>query len=209
MPASNSSTFTHKRYLVEVLERTGVVCCPDARYDTRHEHIINIFGKPDHVLLIRVQYHEKKVVKTTTRTAFNRRGGSKRTLSDDEVRELQVEKGEVSWEREPSTLEYPSEFDEKAIKRFADTVVQLRKLEHWNCVEDILVHRHLGKIVRGNFRPNKACSLLFANDPKLEVAGCFIRFQRFDGVEEKFGEKRNQIKDEWIEGNLPFQLERG
>lgn len=193
---------------VNDLERTGDVCCPDARYETKRDYVTNADGRPDQILLIRVHYHEKKVVKTTSKQAFDRRGESKRTLTDDQIRELQVEKGEVSWEREPSTLEYPAEFDQKAIRKFAETVAEIRKLEHWKSPEDILVHRHLGRYVRDKFKPNKACALLFANDPKLEVAGCYIRFLRFDGTEEQLGEKRNQIKDEWIEGNLPYQLER-
>ena len=190
------------------LERAGDICCPDARYETKRETLFNENGEQDQVLLIRVYYNEKKVVKTTSRQAYDRRGDIKRTLTDDQVRELQVEKGEVSWEREPSGLEYPGEFDQKAIRHFADIVTSVRRLEHSTNVEEILVHRHLGKFERGKFKPNKGCALLFANDPKLEVPGCYIRFQRFDGNEEQLGEKRNQIKDEWIEGNLPLQLER-
>jgi ATP-dependent DNA helicase RecG len=75
-------------------------------------------------------------------------------------------------------------------------------------VQEILVNRHLGKYYNGKFIPNKACALLFGSDPKLEVSGCYIRFLRFEGKDEGLGEKRNQVKDEWIEGNLPSQLDQ-
>lgn len=190
------------------LERAGDTCCPDARYETRRANISNSDGQPDQLLLIRVHYNEKKVVRTTEKQAFDRRGESKRTLSEDQIRELQIEKGELSWEREETVLKYPDDFDLAAMKRFADEVIQLRRLEHTKSVTEILTFRHLGKFVKGAFVPNKASALLFGKDPRLEVAGCYIRFLRFDGKDEGFGEKRNTIKDEWIEGPLPSQLEQ-
>jgi len=190
------------------LERAGDVCCLDARHETKRVNVTNSKGDQDQILLIRVHYNEKKVVRTTDRMAFDRRGGSKRTLTEDQIRELQIEKGELSWEREPTQLKYPEDFDQKALGMFAQAVVETRRLEHTKSTLDILTHRHLGSFEKGKFRPNKACALLFGKDPKLEVSGCYIRFLRFDGKDEGLGEKRNQVKDEWIEGNLPFQLDQ-
>lgn len=190
------------------LERAGDVCCPDARYESKRVDILSNLGQPDQILLFRVPYHEKKVVRTTDKQAYDRRGGSKRTLNEDQIRELQIEKGELSWEREATLLKYPDEFDLRTVRKFADAVIETRRLEHTKSMEEVLVHRYLGRFNKGSFEPNKACALLFGKDPRLEVPGCYIRFLRFDGKSEGLGEKRNQIKDEWIEGNLPFQLEQ-
>jgi ATP-dependent DNA helicase RecG len=189
------------------LERAGDICCPDARYETKKINLLNLKGNPDQIVLIRVYYNEKKVVRTSDKLAFDRRGGSKRTLTEDQIRELQIEKGELSWEREPTQLKYPEDFDQKALGMFAQAVIDTRNLQHTKGTLDILAHRHLGTFEQGKFKPNKACALLFGKDPKLEVSGCYIRFLRFDGKDEGLGEKRNQVKDEWIEGNLPFQLD--
>jgi ATP-dependent DNA helicase RecG len=190
------------------LERAGDNCCPDARYETRRCTVVNAKGQPDQMLLIRVFYHETKVVRMTDGSSFDRRGGSKRTLTDEQIRELQIEKGELSWEREPSSLAYPDDFDRKSLSNFAQAIITLRKLEHVSSIRELLSHRRLGKLNGTQFSPNKACALLFALDPKIEVPGCFIRFLRFDGRNEELGERRNQLKDEWIEGNLPSQLDQ-
>jgi ATP-dependent DNA helicase RecG len=127
-------------------------------------------------------------------------------LKEEEIREIQIEKGELSWERELSTQKYPNDFDWKSIQKFADTVVARLELEHTSSVEEVLLLRHLGQNKNEVFFPNKACALLFSRDPADEIPGCRIRFLRFDGKDEGFGEKYNAIKDVWIEGNIPSQL---
>src|SRR5207237_6231087 len=155
------------------LERAGDTCCADARYETKRIFAENSRGLPDQVLLIRVFYHETKVVRTNDGMCFDRRGGSKRTLSEEHIRELQIEKGELSWERERSSLVYPDDFERGALFNFARAVIRMRGLQHVNSIREILSHRRLGKVKGSQFLPNKACALLFASDPKIEVPGCF------------------------------------
>jgi ATP-dependent DNA helicase RecG len=190
------------------LERTGDVYCPDARCEFKKLEVLNRNGQRDQLLLIRVHYNSLKVVRTTEGMAYVRRGGSRRELKEEEIREIQIEKGELSWERENTSLHYPDDFDQKAIKQFATSVIEKVNLEHTAAVEEILEIRHLGRIVNDQFIPNKACALLFGKDPSSEIPGCRIRFLRFDGKDEGFGEKYNAIKDQWIEGNIPSQLVR-
>jgi len=104
------------------LERAGDICCPDAKHQTKRINITNSNGAEDQILLIRVHYNEKKVVRTSDGMAFDRRGESKRSLSEEQIRELQIEKGELSWEREPTQLKYPADFDGKALGQFAQAV---------------------------------------------------------------------------------------
>lgn len=177
--------------------------CPDCKYEYKRADVTNKDGKSDQLLLIRVHYNDKKVVRTTDGQAFIRRGDSKRKLSEDEIRELQGEKGEVSLEQEDSILSYPDEFDLKAVGEFAESVRSKIQLEHSETTEDVLSVRRLGRTSRGRFMPNKACALLFAKDPCREIPGCKIRFLRFDGKEEGIGEKFNAVKDEWLEGTIP------
>jgi ATP-dependent DNA helicase RecG len=188
------------------LERTGDNFCPDAKYDFKRTEIVNADGRPDQLLLIRVFYNGRKVVRNTDGSAFIRRGESKRRLSEQEIRELQIEKGELFWEREKSAQSYPVDFDEKLVALFADSVVAKLGLTESRGKEEILVLRHLGEMVHGKFVPNKACALLFSNDPVKEIRGCRIRFMRFDGKEEGVGERFNATKDLWIEGKIPDQL---
>ena len=188
------------------VERTGDTFCPDARYEFKRVEIQNKNGLRDQLLIFRVHYNEKKVVRTTDGQAWVRRGESKRQLKEEEIRELQIEKGELSWEREETNRKFPEDFDLKMIQSFSDAVIANRGLEHSASPEEILVVRRLGRMHNGKFIPNKACALLFCKDPCIEIPGCRIRFLRFDGKDEGFGEKYNAVKDSWIEGNIPSQL---
>jgi ATP-dependent DNA helicase RecG len=70
-------------------------------------------------------------------------------------------------------------------------------------VPEVLSARRLGRGVGGEFRPNYACLLLFANDPIRSIPGCKIHFQRFEGEHEGTGEKYNAVKDVILEGCVP------
>jgi ATP-dependent DNA helicase RecG len=108
------------------LERAGDICCPDAKHKTKRVAVTNNKGQPDQILLIRVFYHDKKVVFATDGTAYDRRGRSKRTLSETQITELKIEKGELSWEREPTELKFPADFDGRALGRFTQSVIDTR-----------------------------------------------------------------------------------
>ena len=60
-------------------------------------------------------------------------------------------------------------------------------------IEEILVHRSLGKLNNGTFVPNNACALLFAKDPAVIFPGCSIRFLRYEGETEETGQRYNVI----------------
>ena len=192
---------------LNALERTGDIHCPDARYEVRHQQVVKHDGTPDFLLLIRVFYRQDKVVLTTRRKAFIRRGESKIALRPEEIRELQLDKGEMDLELEPcAILNYPGDFDKQLIGQFADEFRKSRGLGKSHFDEDILQLRHLGKIKDRHFVPNIACVLLFANDPTTVVPGCKMRFLRFEGEREGSGKEFSPVKDVWIEGNIPTQL---
>jgi len=181
--------------------------CPDAECVTRRVQIHRDGdGGEDFVLLIRVKYHPARVVKTTSHKAFMRLGDQKKTLDDAHVRQLQTEKGEVRFEREPSRLEYPSDFDTSAMDSFVEGVRDVRELAGHHSREALLEIMHLGKIHGSIFTPNIACDLLFAKDPQLSVPGCKIRLMRFDGKVEGVGAKWNAVKDDVVAGPLPEQI---
>jgi ATP-dependent DNA helicase RecG len=186
------------------LERAGHVYCPGAKYESKRVGIVKPDGQQDFVLLIRVFYNDAKVVETVDGNAWTRLGESKKKLTAEEIRELQIDKGQVDLEREPSTIPYPSGFNLDAIQSFAEAVRRAGNLSAEHPKEEILELRRLGKrTVGGGFIPNAACSLLFANDPVAEFPGCKIRFLRFDGEWEGTGERFNAVKDRLIEGAIP------
>lgn len=185
------------------LEKVGHVFCPDAKVETKRVPVRNLDGKQDFVLLFRVYYHPDFVVKTTAGKAFVRKGDSKYQLKPEEIRELQADKGEISFEQQDCSLAYPEAFDEQAIAQYVMRVRKARNLSDDLSVAEVLDVRHLGSFQKGVFVPNHACALLFAKDPLRFMPGCKIRFQRFEGEREGTGDKYNAVKDKILEGTVP------
>jgi ATP-dependent DNA helicase RecG len=104
------------------LERAGAVYCPDARYECKRIPAANLEGKKDFLLIFRIYYNDSKVVETVSGEAFTRLGESRKRLTADEVRELQIDKGQTDLEQEPSRLAYPEQFDATLIRKFTDAV---------------------------------------------------------------------------------------
>lgn len=193
---------------INELERAGDVYCPEARYQCKRVEVTNSKGSPDYLVAIRVLYREDRVVETSARKAFTRRGSSKKELSDIEKRELQLMKGQLEIESEPSSLSFPGNFNSGLISQFVENVRRDRGLPRTLTDEQILELRRLGRIRSSGFVPNLACVLLFARDPQEVVPGCKIRFLRFDGTIEKTGKDYNAIKSQWIEGSVPQLIEQ-
>lgn len=185
------------------LEKVPHNYCPDAKATTRRVRVRNVDGKQDFVVLFRVGYHRDIVVRTVSGKSFVRKGDSKFTLRPEEVRELQADKGEVSFEQRASGLAYPDEFDQQAIGQYVARVRQARGLSSDLTVEEVLSIRRLGRLEAGSFLPNYACAVLFAQDPLRLIPGCKVRFQRFEGEREGTGDKYNAVKDVILEGPIP------
>ena len=198
---SGCSSITQSR--LNELERSGQIHCPDARYESKRLAVSNSSGQNDFLLLIRVFYREDKVAKTVSGEAYVRLGESKEKLRQEQIRELEIDKGQVDFEQEPSGLSFPSDFDSDLVRQFCEGVRKARKFTQEHLEAEILEHRHLGRQTSAGFIPNNACALLFARDPVAKFAGCKIRFLRFDGEHEGTGERFNAVKDILIEGPVP------
>lgn len=180
--------------------------CPDARYVLKNVPVRNSAGEKDFLMLFRIFYRPDKVVKTTAGEAFIRRGDEKKKLTTEEVRELEIDKGQLDIEQEPVPLSYPADFDEELIQAFCDAFRESRSLLNGRSAAEIMEMRHLGRRSSNGFIPNTACALLFAKDPRSVFPGCRIRFMRFDGEYETSGDRFNLIKDIWVEGPVPRQI---
>ncbi|MEM9186798.1 MAG: ATP-binding protein, partial [Planctomycetota bacterium] len=78
------------------LEKAGRELCSDARYDIKRINVVNDRGEEDYVIVIRVYYRPDKVVELASGRGYIRRGDSRYTLSEEEKRELAIDKGQVS-----------------------------------------------------------------------------------------------------------------
>ena len=190
------------------LEKTGMDYCGDAKYISKRIPVTNLDGNSDFVLLFRIYYRPDRVVKTAAGNAYARIGDSKKKLSEHEIRELEIDKGQIQFELEPCGLAYPEEFDMPLLRQFVERFSSMRNLA-LHTEEEILMLAHLGKKdAERRFVPNMACALLFASDPRQVFPGAFIRFLRFEGEQEGAGAKFHTVKDIWCIGNIPNQIAR-
>jgi ATP-dependent DNA helicase RecG len=194
------------------VDKPGAVSTNPARpLDFRQRPRQDIKPMGDQRQLERVKYHHDMVVKTSRREAYTRKASSIHKLRDEEIRELQADKGEVSFEQMDCGLVFPDAFDSASLSEFFANVRSARKLSPQLTDREVLDLRHLGRFDDGAFLPNIACMLLFANDPLRLIPGAKIRFQRFEGESERTGSRYNVVKNEILEGTVPVliaQLER-
>lgn len=191
------------------LEESWDVYAPDARCESKHVPVQNKEDGQDYVLLIRVFYNQKRVVRTSKGEAYIRLGGRKKKLSEEEIKELEIDKGQIEFEQDLTDYQYPQDFNVQLIQQYANSFRKERegRLREDITDEEILVLRHLGKMDNGYFTPNIACALTFAKDPQGKFPGCKIRFLRFEGEREGTGDKWNPIKDIPIdEGSVPLLI---
>jgi len=186
------------------LEKTGKEICHDCREEIKRIPVLTSNGTDDFALVIRIPYREDKVVRTTSGKAFIRIGDEKTELSEDDIRELQIDKRELDLEREPALdSAWPDDFDLELLEAFCASVRGKWDLTGNQTTEQILQHRRLGKFVNDVFIPNNACTLVFARDPMGKFPGCNVRFLRYRGEFEGTGENYNVEKDIPIEGPIP------
>ncbi len=184
-------------------EKADAHYCPDSKTESRRIEVVNKEGYEDCVVLFRTFYLEDRVVADVSRNVFVRKGDEKHKLTIDQIRELQIDKGQIVFEQEPAKLRFPEDFREPLVDKFLEGVYRVRGLSQSHSREEILQKTRLGKIVKGVFVPNVACVLLFAKDPRLLFPGCYIRFLRYEGDIEKTGQDFNVIKDVRFEGCIP------
>ena len=196
------STLDPKRR--DELEQAGRIFCLDARYDHKTISVYKKKGKADYIIVFRIYYRADKLVETNKGEAWVRIGSSKRKLSEIEKREIRIAKGEIDHEQEDCNIPWPSEYDLNLINQYVASYRSFRKLTHTSDREEILDVSNLGRFTGQKFIPNIACGILFAKNPRSAFPGCYIRFLKYHGTQEKTGRDYNVEKDIWIDqGALP------
>ncbi len=192
------------------LEKAGRTYCSEARFETKRINFRHEDGREDFLLLVYVHYKATgPLVRTNKGEAYIRLGDEKKKLNEYEIRELEIDRGYIDFEQEPSDYTYPQDFISDLIQTYATNFSKTRELREELSLEELLEIRHLGKITPNGFKPNTACVLLFAKDPQRAFPGCKIRFLRFESETEGTGERWNPIRDDPIDtGPIPLQIEQ-
>jgi ATP-dependent DNA helicase RecG len=180
--------------------------CPDARLEFKRIPVTNYTGAADFIEVMRVNYREDKLVETSSGDAFVREGEQKRRLTEEEKREIRLNKGELDCESERVSLTFPDDFDIQLLSMYRNAYITKRGLTPRYNIQEVLQLSKLGRVGKNGFEPNLGCNLLFAKDPRAITPGAYIRVLRYDGAEEKFGRRLNAVSDRIFDGPLPFQI---
>ncbi len=176
--------------------------CPDARWASKEVRVTNKSGAADFIMAYRVEYRSDKVVEINNGDAFIREGDRKLRINEALKRELRISKGEIHYELEETALRYPSDFDAGEIDNFCRAYFVNRRFQSPKVREELLELAKLGKRYEGGFKPNLACALLFANDPRDVIPGARIRIIKYDGSHERFGSELNSVFSTFVDGNI-------
>ncbi len=155
------------------LETDARNTCPDAHVEAKRIQATRADGAHDYLLLLRVHYNSRKVVKTSKGDAFIRVGDQKRRLSAEEVRDLEAARGQRDTEQELCpAVSFPDDFNLLLVNDFIQSI----RARHPNypsalTTPELLEFRRLGRRESGRFIPNTACVLLFGKDPTLHFPG--------------------------------------
>lgn len=186
------------------IEKCHLNRCPSARPEFKR-FAVTVNGQEDFCIAIYIPYIGK-LCETSADEAFIRYGDSKHKMSDDEKRDFRSSRQELSWEQEKATAyKFPADFDLRLVQDFCDAFRELESRKDWDN-QDVLLDRHLGHLVDGDFVPTNALVLLAAKDPRRTIPGSRIRMQRFQGIAEGTGENYNPVRDKYAEGNLVTML---
>lgn len=184
------------------VESCGSEHCPDGRFQVRRLAVTNAAGDHDFIVLVRIEFVEHRLVQLHNGDAYERLGDECKRLTDEKKQEIKIDKGERSFEQEPSGLTYPDDFDLNRIRRFCELIKHNVASQMNHSDEAILSASHLATSRGGKLVTNNACALLFANDPQAIFPGSCVHFLRYEGTAPKFGSEYNVVKDRIISGDV-------
>lgn len=187
---------------LQEIETAGRDQCPDGRFETRRIEILNFKGEVDFLVLIRIYYVESRLILLTNEQAYCRQADKCRKLTDSEKQEIRISKGERSFELEPATIAYPTDFREQNIANFVSKIRRSREVSDDVPSAKVMESLRLGRAIDGKFLPNNVCVLMFANDAQQVFPGAYVHFLRYNGTEAKTGSQYNVVKDRIIEGTI-------
>lgn len=157
----------------------------------------NINDKDDYILIYQINASTKRVVRSTSDNVYLRIGDQSRTLSHDQINDLEFDKGERYFEEEI--------VDRSSVEDIDREMVKIYKESRSTNLTDEEVLESRGLLVDGKL--TMAGMLLFSKYPAKFYANARLRFLRYEGIKAKTGQRINLTKDISIDGPIPKVIE--
>jgi len=178
-------------------------CSPAIKTNERFLEVVNHKGQNDHILLINVEPSHKTVYKTNGDEVYLRVGDESLKLNHEQRLDLEYDKGERIFEELPVSVCTTEDIDKDSLINYKNTV----HFTGENLMQPLYARGFINNTL-DNPEFTVAGVLLFAKYPTRFFPSARIRFLRFEGSKEEVGTEMNVVKQEYIEGPLPFLIEQ-
>lgn len=181
---------------------TTTFISPPIRVEIKHFPCKNYKQEISNILLIEIP-QSAEVHSNSKDEVFLRIGEENKKLNHDQRLLLLDNKGNKSFELQDAVGSSLADIDEDYMQEYKEAL-KLSSIQ----TEELLIGRDLARRTDNAFIINMAGILLFGRKPERWVERARIRILRYEGVDEKTGEKFNVIKDVPIYGALPKQIKK-
>ena len=159
-------------------------------YKNETLEVVNYKGNKDKILLIHVQPSTDILIRNVKDEVYLRQGDSSNKLSSEQIRILEYDRREVSFEEEINTRSSISNIDMEMVEIYQKAIGAENK-------EPLDVLRARNFLVRkdGEEYLTNSGILLFSEDPSIFFPTARVRVIKFDGIEMHTGAELNIVKD--------------
>lgn len=172
-------------------------CEPFLKIDYAYRDVITLNGRTDRILLMEVLPSEDKMYRTKKDEVFLRIGDETKRLNFEQRKELEYEKGLISFESEKDLECKLEDLDKKLVQRFKE-MNGAEACDTWK----FFFSRGLAKRSDAGYVLTKAGILLFAEFPTVFIPNAKVRVVKYDGIKAETGKRMNAVKNITVEGPL-------
>ena len=159
-------------------------------YKNETLEVINYKGNRDKILLIHVQPSTNILIKNVKGEVYLRQGDSSNKLSSEQIKILECDRREVSFEEEINTRSDIKNIDMEMVEIYKKAI----GAENKDSLEVLRARNFLVKKDGQEYLTNSGI-LLFSEDPSIFFPTARVRVIKFDGTEMHTGAELNIIKD--------------
>jgi len=157
----------------------------------------NVNDKDDFILVYQVEISRRRVIRSTSDDVFLRIGDQSRSLTHEQINNLEFDKGERYFEEETVETSTVEDVDIELLEVYKNSInTNLSNKE-------VLTGR--GLLVNGKL--TVAGVLLFSKNPSKFFPNARLRFLRYEGIKAQTGERINLTKDINIDGPISKIIE--
>lgn len=161
------------------------------KYENETIDVINSKGNKDKILLIHIQPSPNILIRTVKDEVFLRQGDSTNKLNSEQIKILEYDRHEISFEDQINFKSSISDVDIETVKIYKESIMA-------DNVDEIDLLRARRFIIKENGEEHltNAGVLLFCKDPSIFFPTARIRVIKFEGTKMQTGENLNIIKEQ-------------